>query len=180
MKLLLWVGLVLALTAVGCQNRPYHPRKQASAMDALGAQSINVNGDGSATRLGNNRQKLWTVRWKTAQLTREKTGSFSGAMQSVTGDIFDRKTVAATYSADRADASKADNHLTLDGKVVVKSKAYNALLYCDSITYLPESNRITASGHVRIETPTGVLNPGQDVVTTPDLAQIATPEMFGK
>ena len=134
---------------------------------------------GEATRLGANRQKLWTVRWKGARLDFTEGGRFSGYMDRVTGSIYGEKgQETSAFQGERGEADKAKDILRLSGSVKILSKEHKATLFCDKLEYEPERKRVRAVGNVRIESQSGVLNAGNEILATPDLTHVATPNLF--
>jgi hypothetical protein len=192
-----WVALACAVLVVGCGSRPDEADSKPDAPPETtdkdagkkeepqepGIQlpkTVNAS-PGSATRLGPppKRAKLWTVRWKGARIDFGEGGKFSGSMDKVTGELYDETgKVASTFQGQDGQADKAQDVLRLSGQVKIVSKEHKASLFCDKVEYQPGRNLIRAVGNVRIESESGILNAGQEVLATSDLKRVATPNLF--
>ena len=142
--------------------------------------SINL-GEGSGDKMGGpqNRDKLWTVKWKSATMDFYQAGEdFSGTLNEVTGSIYDKGKISSTFESARSIADKRKQVLALEGKVTVISQKPPMTLTCDRMTYNAESKIIKALGHVVVDGPSGRITGLEEVWTTPELTVVASPDMF--
>jgi hypothetical protein len=178
--------LVLSLLA-GCGSSPKDaPAKKAppkeEKTEAPKPTSINL-GEGSADKMGGaqNQVRLWTVKWKSAQMDFYQTGkNFAGTLNDVTGSIYDNGSTASTFEGVRSRADKAKEVLILEGKVKVISQKPRLTLTCDRMTYSAKDRIVRAHGHVVVRGESGTISGLQDVWATPELDVLGSPEMFRK
>ncbi|HEY0868198.1 MAG TPA: hypothetical protein VGE01_12505 [Fimbriimonas sp.] len=155
-------------------------RKPSASKGIELPKTVNAS-PGQATRLGPppKRSKLWTVRWKGARIDFGDEGRFSGYMERVTGSIYDDfGKEASTFQGQAGQADKAKDILRLSGQVKVVSKQHKASLFCDKVEYQPDRKVIRAVGNVRIVSDSGTLDAGNEILATPDLRRVATPNLF--
>ncbi|MEZ0325585.1 MAG: LPS export ABC transporter periplasmic protein LptC [Fimbriimonas sp.] len=174
----------MLLACAGCsapkKSEKAPPAEPANPIEKPESQVINL-GEGSGERFGGkqNRDRLWTVRWKSAVMQVYKEGGeFSGELSTVTGDIFRGNNITSTFSADRSTGDKNSEVLILEGHATVVSKQMKSTLTCDRIRYEAGKKLVKALGNVRIVGPSGTVSGLEEVWTTPDLKVVSTPDMF--
>ncbi|HMS56054.1 MAG TPA: LPS export ABC transporter periplasmic protein LptC [Fimbriimonadaceae bacterium] len=129
-------------------------------------------------RSDSGQEDLWKVSWKSAKLEYTDDSRFGGAMNDVSGVIYENGKPVSQFTATEAVASKEDNILLLSGEVKVTSVKPEGTLSCEEVRYDGEKRRIEASGNVRVDS--GLYSAGsfERVYARPDLTMIATPEWF--
>ncbi|MFI5387404.1 MAG: LPS export ABC transporter periplasmic protein LptC [Fimbriimonadales bacterium] len=174
---------MLALAALaGCvAKKPVANQPKEKEKPVLEQQMIVNTPEGEATqRNPKTRQVTYHVRWKKAQINVEDKGPFAGNMESVSGEIYDKKGIASTFSGDLAKASKETQFLTLTGHVVVISNREKATITCDRVEYHGDEKIVKAFGNVQVQGTYGMLSGLNEIWATPDLNYKATPGMFKK
>ncbi|CAN5535042.1 hypothetical protein BH11ARM2_BH11ARM2_31430 [soil metagenome] len=147
--------------------------------ESVGA--INV-GPGKSTdrKPDGKRDPLWDLHWEEARVN---PASKEVQAQAITGVVYQEGKPAANYSGQAGAADQKKETLLLKGNVQVKSLARDATLFCDELLYegkQGKKGRIRARGNVRVQAKDGNLSSTSEIWATPDLTQIATPELFGK
>lgn len=99
-------------------------------------------------------------------------------MQGVTGTIYRDGQAASTFEANEGHASKGSGVLVLRVHVVVHSKDPVATMTCDELIWDPTKGFLRAKGAVRLENPGYTLGEFQELLATPDLRSISTPDTF--
>jgi lipopolysaccharide assembly outer membrane protein LptD (OstA) len=99
-------------------------------------------------------------------------------MLGVTGTIFQAQRPVTTFRADRGEADRTHQMLTLEDHVRVTAIKDGSRLNCDRLVYDARGKFYRATGHVTILGPAGQVGTLSEVLTTPDLAVVATPELF--
>ena len=119
------------------------------------------------------------MRWKTAEMEIvEKGGGFTGLLHTVDGDIVNAGVVSSTFKGQRARMDRSKELLILEGAVEVHSIDPPATLYCDTVRYEADKKLIKAHGHVRLVGDMGTVSGLDEIWTTPELRQVATPDLF--
>lgn len=178
----------VALFAVGCGSKPVEtpPAKVESTATqkeepeaAVG--DINVGPGKSTDRSPDGkREKIWDLDWQEARVNPQTK---TVQAQSVKGVVYREGKAVANYNGQAGAANQAKETLILKGNVQVKSLSREATLFCDELLYEGKQGgkgRIRARGNVRVEAKDGNLSSSTEIWATPDLTQIATPELFGK
>jgi hypothetical protein len=174
-----------AVLATSCgrseQTKPkVAPNDVATPASASGVQQVVRSGDGEATRYSadGKRTPLWSVRWKEAEIDLGTKGFFGGRMEQVSGTLYDSGKQTSTYRANRATADRNSDLLVLQGEVELQSPERGMVLACERLEYRPERKMLRATGNVRIQVNGGLLTAGQELLATPDLKTVSTPELF--
>lgn len=111
-------------------------------------------------------------------MTYQDKNTFFGSMTGVSGEIYDRDQVASRFSANTADANKAQDTLQLSGNVDLSSEKPASHLHCRSLAWDPAQRVVKATGNVTLETPSYDLGPVPELWATPNLSQAGTPSEF--
>lgn len=125
------------------------------------------------------RERVFEVHWQKSDLravSGEKVGS--GQFDDVTGQLFKADKGVANFESKYGEVDQAQNLLTLTGNVSVKGTDPEATLTCSRLVYDANAKVIRAEGNVRIDGKTGTLGPMPELLATPDLKTVATPDMF--
>lgn len=184
--------LMLAAVLIGCGEpkltRPkpkVEPTEQAKPTE----QAIATDA-GKFTRVSekDGRPTLWTAEWKSAKLDVSSEGSFGGELERVSGQIFRAGNAVSRYRADKAIAKRDSNVLVLSGNVEVESlrpapsqrpeNAFEGTLHCDRLEWDGDREVVRAIGNVTLNTPQYGMGPFPEIVASPDLKHIATPNLF--
>jgi len=123
---------------------------------------------------------LWSIEWKESKIQYNEAGQFGGEMELVRGRIYRAGVETASFVARQAKAEFGTNRLTIVGGIKVVSKDPASELVCDTLVWDPELDRIEASGTVRIESAPYRMGPFDAVYCSPDLREIASPDMYRK
>ena len=127
------------------------------------------------------REKVWTVRWKEAELDytegQEKPG---GEMKEVEGTIYKQGQPGSSFSAENGHAEKGTGVLTLTGNVVVQAKDPAVTMRSESVVWDSVRQILVAKGNVRFDDPSATLGPVKELWCSPDLKHVATPDLFSK
>lgn len=124
------------------------------------------------------RRKVWSVRWKSADLTISEGGRFSGEMRGVEGNLYRGQALASRFRAELGLADRDSSVLKLSRGVIVETTMPKVRLTCDAMRWDPEREVIEATGNVRLETEDGVLGPFQKLWLSPELRVAGTPDLF--
>ena len=193
------LGSLLALTVplliVGCGKGPASSAKNeaeaSKGNEPKKEESLNiVTTAGTADRRDPVKDaKLYTISWKSAAITlgrdaKDRGTIKEGTMNAVNGIVYEAEKGVdkpkSTFTADSGYAKKATQTLFLEGRVVVKSPAYNATLKAKKLEWLPDVKRYRATGNVTLTTPTGTSGPMPELLATSDLKRFGTPDLFDK
>jgi len=123
---------------------------------------------------------MWSVQWESARIEYGGENQISGTMSRVSGEMYERGAVASTFVADFAEAEKQSNRLTLSGNVVVTSKEYKSTITCDKLVWDGNKNLIRALGNVRFKSKQYTAEVFDELLASPKLNQIGTPDLFYK
>lgn len=109
-------------------------------------------------------------------VTGEKAGS--GQFDGVTGLLFKADQEAATFESKYGEVDQTKSQLTLTGNVSVVGRNPEATMRCERLVYDANAKVIRALGNVRVTGKNGTLGPLSELLATPDLKTVATPDMF--
>lgn len=123
---------------------------------------------------------MWSVQWESARIEYGGESQISGTMSRVSGEMYERGAVASTFVADFAEAEKQSNRLTLSGNVVVTSKEYKSTIACDKLVWDGNNNLIRALGNVRFKSKQYTAEVFDELLASPKMNQIGTPDLFYK
>ncbi len=123
---------------------------------------------------------MWTVRWRSANITYGDQGSFGGTMKEVDGTIHSGGSAASEFRAENAEVEEESRVLRLSGGVEVKSESGTRRLTCERIEWDPDREVIEAKGNVRFETKDFVVGPFAALRISPELRIAGTPDLFEK
>lgn len=166
------------LALIGCGKKEGFDAKPKSAAKPPEPRSVVTKAGNVTKRDPVKKETLWTVKWQGAQLEFVDEKQFGGTMFTVEGTLFEDGKPVSDFRAERAEASKTDETLSLSGKVWVQSREQKATLTCDQVKYAGGLRRLEAAGEVEVENPVYRMGPFAKVFARPDLTEIATPEMF--
>lgn len=151
------------------QKPPEEPKK---------AEPISVaTSEGSNDHFSTTNEKLWTVRWKGAEVKAEGQVKV-GKMRDVSGDVYERGEIASTFVADFAEADNREERLNLSGNVTLKNGA--STLKAQRVVWLSKQKLYRAEGNVTLESKDGFVGPMQSLLATAKLDKIGTSERFFK
>lgn len=181
--------LGLAACAVGCKHASpkQSPQKEKKEDEDAFSKSrvIRISEPATADKYLQTpkHEKAWTVHWVGAKLNLGSSGkdgerNGAGTFQNVTGSVYQNGTEASTFRSDEGYGENKTSHLHLTGHVIVVSTDQHATLFCDRLEWIPETKLIRASGNVRVEGKSGKLGTFSEVLATPKLERIGTPDLF--
>ncbi|GIK32916.1 MAG: hypothetical protein HND43_06000 [Armatimonadetes bacterium] len=176
------LSLIAAIgIGAGCGS-PSIPKDTSSEPE--GARTVSTVSTGTAELVrygkGEDRPKLWSVRWQTADLEYSEAEEFSMKMDHVSGALYAKNEPVAEFRADSAYADKASDTLILRGHVWVEALNPNGTVFCSEVKWLADSEVIQASGGVRLESRDYKLGPIETLWCSPDLRRAGTPDLFAK
>lgn len=186
-------SLALAFLAgallTGCSRKPSAPdpteaakaaRDKAEREQKAAGERMNVaTTEGTADwRDPKGDARLYSVAWKSSALTLGRSGLREGAMNDVSGTVYEADRAKSTFTAKKGYAKRETQTLYLEGQVVVKSPQYQATLRAQKLEWLPDVKRYRATGGVTLSTPTGISGPMPELLATSDLRRFGTPDMF--
>ncbi len=124
------------------------------------------------------KERMWNVRWERAEIRGVETKKSVTDLEVVNGEFFRGDAVQGTYKADSGRAEQEASKLYLSGNVSVTAIPFKAVLTCRSATYDGVKKELRAVGNVVVTFPDGRIELGEEIVATPDLTRIGTPETF--
>ncbi len=104
----------------------------------------------------------------------------AGSMKVVDGDIYKDGAIVSTFKADAGTADKQKQVLILTGNVTISSKKPTLTLTCNRLVYNADTGIVRASGSIRVNGQMGTIIGLEELMTTAELDQLATPDMFKK
>ena len=125
------------------------------------------------------KQKEWKISWEVANILLVE-GVQSGKMKKVSGEIYEKDSVASTFTADDAEADKTIRRLNLSGNVVLTSVKPKAVLNAKKVEWLPQKKLFKASGAVTVTGDNGVIGPTETLFVSAKLDKVATSEDYFK
>lgn len=99
-------------------------------------------------------------------------------MNTVSGTLFEKDKETSDFYGQKAVSKKDSDVLALEGKVRVVSREQKATMYCDRLEWHGDRELVIAKGNVRVDSPLFVMEAGSELWCTPDLSQVATPDLF--
>lgn len=123
---------------------------------------------------------MWTVRWETARIEYGGENQISGKMSEVSGEMYEKGTVANTFVAENAEAEKTSNKLILTGNIKVTSKVYGSTITCDKLVWNGNKNLVRALGNVKFKSNQYSAETFNELLASPKMNQIGTPDLFYK
>jgi len=126
------------------------------------------------------REKLWTIRWKQAQVRPDSESTGTGSFEIVSGEILEAEAVSNRYEALQGKVDTARRTVELVGKVKLTSTKVDAVLTCDRVTYRESDKIVKATGNIRVTSPQGELQMDGPLWATPGLEKVGSPEVFRK
>ncbi len=155
------IGLVLLLAACApVANQPAASPAPSATSGGPSALPVHVvsSGNGAYTTLSEMKagRTLYTIRATSfvADSTGDQGGS--GSFESPHITFHDRSGGATVADAPKADLHGADKSVIMTGGVRARSQDGN-VLHCDRLRYDGKTERVHGEGHVRLETPAGLI-----------------------
>lgn len=170
-------SLVFLVVLVGCAREPDAKPTKPKPVEKPTSVLKSNSGETVAYAPGK-KGRLWNVRWERAEIRGVETKKSVTDLEVVQGEFFRNNAVQGTYKADSGRAVQAASKLFLSGNVSVTSKPFKAVLSCRTATYDGVRKELRAVGNVVVTFPDGRIELGEEVVATPDLTRIGTPETF--
>lgn len=169
----------MILLAVGCSGGS--APNGAQIEEPISLQKLNTGKGSAVVRSPEGpREPLWSVQWQSARIEYGGENQIGGTMRQVAGEMYEKGAVASTFTADEAEADKTSNQLVLTGNVTVTSKAYNATLTCEKLVWDGRKELIRALGNVRFKSRQYEAGVFDELLASPKINQIGTPDLFYK
>jgi hypothetical protein len=169
--------LVFLVALVGCAAPPAAKPAKPKPVEKPTSVLKSNSGETVAYAPGK-RERMWNVRWERAEIRGVETKKSVTDLEVVNGEFYRGDAVQGTYQADSGRAEQGTSKLYLSGNVSVTSKPFKAVLSCRSATYDGVKKELRAVGNVVVTFPDGRIELGEEIVATPDLTRIGTPETF--
>jgi hypothetical protein len=141
-------------------------------------QEITVHSPNGEATVRSNGKLVYHIKWKDGTVAVGSEGPLQGAMEGVSGELYDDKGVPAPFRGDQAVAVKATKLLTITGNVKVHSNSQNATIACDRLEWVQGAELIKAKGNVVASGKFGELGPAAEMWSTSDFSMISTPAMW--
>jgi len=120
----------------------------------------------------------WRIEAKASQIEIDPESRVEGELKNVEGTLYEKGQVASTFTATEASANQQNSHLELRGEVKVLGHKDGLVLKAQRVRWLPERQLIEASGRVMLENASFTVGPFPRLLSTPDLKQTGTPDVF--
>ena len=176
---LTWLVSILALGLISCGPRAKDDTK-ATAPERVERTARTGSGQSERFRTEGARERIWTVRWKTAEIEYTDPKEYGGWMEGVEGTLYQHGKPVSTFRADRGRANKATETLQLEGNVQVRGTRLGATLRAARLEWDAKREIVRALQGVTIEGEWGTTGPYEELWATPNLDRIATPSQFDK
>ena len=177
-----WLFGAVALTCLlaGCQStRAESPTAVRLAPPKAVPGTTLHAGPGETEAFDEKRFRLWTLHWESAEVRGAGTKATVSDVVTVHGSFFRNNKPAGNYEAATGSADQAKSRLELRGSVRITSLQHKTTLLCAEANYDGIRKIIQARGKVRLVSDDGTTDFGDEVVATPELDRVGTPETFG-
>jgi hypothetical protein len=171
---------IIALVALmGCGSGSEKSPPKASAPAPKIVRTAEA-GPGQSERFSaqGKREKLWTIRWKKAQLDFAAKDDYGGMLETVEGTFFRAGKEASRFRAQFGEADKRAETLLLRGDVVVVGRDPAVTLRAQRLEWDALRGIVKARQDVTIQGEFGSMGPFKELWATPELDHIATPAKF--
>lgn len=173
---------LIALSSAGCGGKKSETRAQPKPAEKTEIPPVVNLESGSADTFSSKlpREKLWTIRWKQAQVRPANESTGTGTFESVSGEILEGDVVSNRYEAQQGKVNTTERTVELIGNVRLTSAKVSAVLTCDRVSYRESDKIVKATGNIRVTSPQGEIQMDGPLWATPGLEKVGSPEVFRK
>ena len=173
---------LLLICAIGCGGKKPDAKAPPKVPEKAEIPPIVNLESGSADTFSSKlpREKLWTIRWKQAQVRPNTESTGTGSFETVSGEILDGEAVSNRYEAKQGKVNTSERTVELIGNVRLTSTKVDAVLTCDRVSYRESDKIVKAMGNIRVTSPQGEIQMDGPLWATPGLEKVGSPEVFRK
>lgn len=172
------------LAVAGCGNRGSGQQDPAKSNPPEKREVKTTGGTTTKRKADATREIAWVVHWDSSDLNFVTENDYNGHMNGVSGSIYEDGEPVGTFTADKAEAYKQSDRLTLTGHVTLKGheaqkpNELETVMTCGQLEWDSASNVIRAKDDVNVVAPAYSIGPFAELWANPKLTHFGTPDVF--